>query len=120
MVGSGASEMASVAPVGRGDMTQLEMLKTLVGAARERCVTALCAAWNKDAENIKFVEDWKRSKESGDVTCMPACFAAFEGALLVGMQKILYIPEAMAKPGAEDIVLPPRSEERRVGKECRN
>ncbi|RYP62208.1 hypothetical protein DL769_007397 [Monosporascus sp. CRB-8-3] len=109
MVGSGASEMASVAPVGRGDMIQLEMLKTLVGAARERCVTALCAAWNKDAENIKFVEDWKRSKESGDVTCMPACFAAFEGALLVGMQKILYIPEAMAKPGAEDIVLPPPS-----------
>lgn len=107
LVGSGASEMASVAPVGKGDLKQLEMLKTLVGAARERCVTALCAAWNKDAENIKFVEDWKRSKEAGDVTCMPACFAAFEGALLGGMQKILYISEAMSKPGAGDIVLPP-------------
>ncbi len=107
LVGSGASEMASIAPVGQGDAKQLEMLKTLVGAARERCVTALCAAWNKDAENIKFVEDWKRSKEAGDVTCMPACFAAFEGALLAGMQKILYISEAMTKPGAADIVLPP-------------
>ena len=107
LVGSGASEMASVAPVGQGDAKQLEMLKTMVGAARERCVTALCAAWNKDAENIKYVEDWKRSKEAGDITSMPACFSAFEGALLVGMQKILYIPEATAKSGAQDIVPPP-------------
>ncbi|KAI1136979.1 exocyst complex component Sec5-domain-containing protein [Hypoxylon sp. FL0543] len=107
LVGSGASEMASVAPVSQGDPKQVEMLKTLVGAARERCVTALCAAWNKDAENIKYVEDWKRSKEMGDVTRMPASFAAFEGALLSGMQKILYIPEAMAKSGSGDIVLPP-------------
>ncbi|KAI1410819.1 exocyst complex component Sec5-domain-containing protein [Hypoxylon sp. FL1857] len=107
LVGSGASEMASVAPVSQGDPKQLEMLKTLVGAARERSVTALCAAWNKDAENIKYVEDWKRAKEMGDVTRMPASFAAFEGALLSGMQKILYIPEAMAKSGSGDIVLPP-------------
>ncbi|KAI1459332.1 exocyst complex component Sec5-domain-containing protein [Annulohypoxylon moriforme] len=107
LVGSGASEMASVAPVRQEDVKQLEMLKTLVGAARERSVTALCAAWNKDAENIKYVEDWKRTKEMGDVTRMPASFASFEGALLSGMQKILYIPEAMAKSGSGDIVLPP-------------
>ena len=107
LVGSGASEMAGVDPVGQGDAKQLEMLKTMVGAARERCVTALCAAWNKDAENIKFVEDWKRSKEAGDVTSMPACFSTFEGALLVGMQKILYIPEATAKSGTQDIVPAP-------------
>ena len=107
LVGSGASEMAGVAPVGQGDAKQLEMLKTMVGASRERCVTALCAAWNKDAENIKYVEDWKRSKEAGDITSMPACFSAFEGALLVGMQKILYIPEATAKSGVQDIVPPP-------------
>ncbi|KAI0140089.1 exocyst complex component Sec5-domain-containing protein [Hypoxylon sp. NC0597] len=107
LVGSGASEMASVAPVSQGDPKQVELLKNLVGAARERCVSALCAAWSKDAENIKYVEDWKRSKEIGDVTRMPASFAAFEGALLSGMQKILYIPEAMAKSGSGDIVLPP-------------
>ncbi|KAI1470216.1 exocyst complex component Sec5-domain-containing protein [Daldinia caldariorum] len=109
LVGSGASEMASIAPVRQGDAKQLEMLKTLVGAARERCVTALCAAWNKDAENIKYVEDWKRSKEMGDITRMPTSFASFEGALLSGMQKILYIPEAMAKPGSGDIVSAPTS-----------
>ncbi|KAI2465096.1 exocyst complex component Sec5-domain-containing protein [Annulohypoxylon bovei var. microspora] len=107
LVGSGASEMASVAPVKQEDVKQVEMLKTLVGAARERSVTALCAAWNKDAENIKYVEDWKRTKEMGDVTRMPASFASFEGALLSGMQKILYIPEAMAKPGSGEIVLAP-------------
>ncbi|ORY62934.1 exocyst complex component Sec5-domain-containing protein [Pseudomassariella vexata] len=107
LVGSGASEMASIAAVGQNDGKLLELLRTLVGAARERCVTAICAAWNKDAENIKYVEDWQRSREMGDVTRMPESFAAFEGALLSGMQKILYISEAMAKPGAAEIVLPP-------------
>ncbi|KAH7031109.1 exocyst complex component Sec5-domain-containing protein [Microdochium trichocladiopsis] len=107
LVGSGASEMASMAPVARDDGKQLELLRNMVGAARERCVTALCGAWNADAQNIKLVEDWRRSKEMGDVTRMPASFSAFEGALLAGMQKILYISEAQSKPGARDIVLPP-------------
>ena len=106
-IGSGASEMASITPVTQIDEKQIEHLKTLVGAARERCVTAICAAWNKDAENIKYVEDWQRSRELGDVTRMPTTFAAFEGSLLSGMQKILYISEAMTKPDTADIVLPP-------------
>ncbi|GAB1319006.1 Exocyst complex component S5 [Madurella fahalii] len=107
LVGAGASDMASISPVGQGDAAEVERVKTLVGIARERCVTALCAAWNRDAENIKYVEDWNRSPDSKDVTKMPTSFAAFEGALLGGMQKILYISEAMSKPGAGDIVLPP-------------
>ncbi len=107
LVGAGASEMAGISPVGRGDATEIERLKTLVGAARERCVTALCAAWNKDAENVKHIEDWHQAADRKDVTKMPAGFATFEGAILTGMQKILYISEAMAKPGAGDIVLPP-------------
>lgn len=107
LVGSGAADMASIGPVAAGDSQVIERLKALVGASRERCVTALCAAWNRDAENIKYVEDWHRSVELGDVTRMPSSFAAFEGTLLVGMQKILYISEAMSKPGAGDIVFPP-------------
>ncbi|KAL1842195.1 hypothetical protein VTJ49DRAFT_5882 [Mycothermus thermophilus] len=107
LVGSGAADMASIDPVGKGDAAELERVRALVGAARERCVTALCAAWNRDAENIKYVEDWHRSPDSRDVTKMPASFAAFEGALLTGMQNILYVSDAMSKPGAEDIVLPP-------------
>lgn len=107
LVGGGASDMASISPVGKGDVAEIERVKALVGVARERCVTALCAAWNRDAENIKYVEDWNRSPDSRDVTRMPASFAAFEGALLTGMQKILYISEAMSKPGAGDIVVAP-------------
>lgn len=107
LVGSGSCDMASLAPVSGGDGVVLERLRTLVGSARERCVTAVCAAWNKDAENIKFVEDWSRSPERKDVTRMPASFKAFESSLLTGMQQILYISDAMSKPGAGDIVQPP-------------
>jgi len=107
VVGSGASEMASIAPVRQGDAAEVERLKTLVNVARERCVTALCAAWNRDAENIKFVEDWNRSPDRKDVTKMPSSFASFEGALLGGMQKILYISDATTEQEAGDMVLPP-------------
>ncbi|KAH6692369.1 exocyst complex component Sec5-domain-containing protein [Plectosphaerella plurivora] len=110
LVGSGAADLAGLAPIKvASDGGVVDGLRTLVGAARERCVTAICAAWNKDAENIKYVEDWYRSPDAGDVTRMPSTFAAFEGALLAGMQKILYISEAMSKPGAGDIVLAPPS-----------
>ncbi|KAG6301911.1 hypothetical protein E4U09_004234 [Claviceps aff. purpurea] len=107
LVGAGASEMANLDPVASEKPQVTEQLRNLVGACRERCVVALCAAWNRDAENIRFVEDWQRPADSGDVTRMPAAFSAFEGALLSGMQKILYIPDAMEKPGAANIVLPP-------------
>ncbi|GFP53525.1 exocyst complex component SEC5 [Trichoderma asperellum] len=107
LVGSGASDLATIDPIRSGNGQVLEQLKALIGVSRERCVTALCTAWNKDAENMKFIEDWQPSAESGDVTRMPASFAVFEGALLTGMQKILYISEAMSKPNAGDIVLPP-------------
>ncbi|KAJ4425104.1 Exocyst complex component S5 [Gnomoniopsis sp. IMI 355080] len=109
LVGSGACDMASLAPVARGDGVVADRLRALVGSARDRCVTAVCAAWNKDAENIKYVEDWSRSPERKDVTKMPASFKAFESALLTGMQQILYISDAMSKPGAGDIVQAPPS-----------
>ncbi|KAM4056627.1 exocyst complex component sec5 domain-containing protein [Hirsutella rhossiliensis] len=107
LVGSGASDMACIGPVATRDPQLLDHLKSLVGISRERCVTALCAAWNTDAENIKYVEDWQRAPGSKDVTRMPAAFSSFEGALLSGMQKILYILEAMEKTDAGNIVLPP-------------
>ncbi|CAG8952478.1 hypothetical protein HYFRA_00001225 [Hymenoscyphus fraxineus] len=105
LVGTGASEMASISLIENGDGVALERLKTLVGGARERCVTAICAAWNKDAENIKVLEDWRRSPEKRNLTRMPANFSAFESAVLTGMQKILYISEA--KAGSAQVVLPP-------------
>ncbi|KAF5026715.1 hypothetical protein F66182_1182 [Fusarium sp. NRRL 66182] len=107
LVGAGAGDLASIEPIESGEGQVIDRLRSLVGGSRERCVTALCAAWNRDAENIKYVEDWQRSVEMGDVTRMPASFAAFEGTVLSGMQKILYIPDAMSRSGSGDIVLPP-------------
>lgn len=107
MVGSGASQLALIAPVRQGDAAEVERLKSLVNVARERCVTALCAAWNRDAENIKFVEDWSRSPDRKDVTKMPLTFATFEGALLAGMQKILYISDVATEQEAGYLVQPP-------------
>ncbi|KAK6606323.1 exocyst complex component sec5 [Botrytis cinerea] len=78
LVGSGASEMSEVSPVISGDGSALERLKALVGGARERCVTAILAAWNKDAENIKVLEDWRRSPDKRDLTRMPANFSSAE------------------------------------------
>jgi exocyst complex component 2 len=107
LVGTGASEMAAVSAVNKGDVDAIERLKTLVSGARERCVSAICAAWNRDAENIKVLEDWRRSPERRDLTRIPAYFGSFESAVLTGMQKILYISEAVVKPGFADVVSPP-------------
>jgi exocyst complex component 2 len=105
LVGTGASEMASISAISNGNSAALERLRALVGGARERCVTAICAVWNKDAENIKVLEDWRRSAEKRNLTRMPANFGAFESAVLSGMQKILYISEA--KVGSAEVVFPP-------------
>jgi exocyst complex component 2 len=107
LVGTGASEMAAVSAVNKGDDAAVERLKMLVSGARERCVSAICAAWNRDAENIKVLEDWRRSPEKRDLTRIPAYFGSFESAVLTGMQKILYISEAVVKPGFADVVSPP-------------
>lgn len=107
LIGSGASEMAAISPVVQYDSQALDRLRLFVGAARERCVTAICAAWNKDAENIKVLEDWRRSAETRDVTRMPANFSAFESAILTGMQRILYISEARTRSGHDNVVTPP-------------
>jgi exocyst complex component 2 len=107
IVGSAAGEMAAISPPGRSNEANMERLRGLVSSARERCVKAICAAWNKDAENIKTLEDWKRSSERKELTKMPSNFAEFESAVLSGLQRMLYIPEAIVKPGTEPVVLPP-------------
>ncbi|KAJ6180898.1 hypothetical protein N7519_011359 [Penicillium mononematosum] len=105
-VGTAASEMAALRPIGGSGKTY-DLLKTLVSISRERCARVACAAWSKDAEVCKMLEDWTRDSEKRDLTKMPGFFVAFESAILGGMQKILYISEAMAKPGSVDVVTPP-------------
>lgn len=106
IVGSAASEMAALRPVGSAGPTH-DLLKALVSISRERSARVACAAWNKDAEVCKLLEDWTRDSEKRDLTKMPGFFVAFESANLGGLQKILYISEAMSKSGSMDVVTPP-------------
>ncbi|EER40693.1 exocyst complex component Sec5 [Histoplasma capsulatum H143] len=100
------SGLPAMSPISSGGSTY-DKLKLLVSGTRERSVRAVCAAWNKDAEGVKYLEDWTRDSERKDMTKMPGLFVAFESAVLSGMQKILYISEAMTKPGIVDVVTPP-------------
>lgn len=106
ILGTAASEMAALGPVGSAGPTY-DQLKTLVSIARERSARVACSAWSKDAEICKMLEDWTRDSEKRDLTKMPGLFLAFESAILGGMQKILYISEAMAKSGSVDVVTQP-------------
>lgn len=107
LLGSSASETMAIRPVASGK-TLPEKLRIMVTAARERCARAACAAWGRDAEMFKYLEDWSRASDQPELTSMPSRFAAFESTVFTGMQKILYIPEAaMTKPGSVGIVSPP-------------
>ncbi|KAJ5832099.1 hypothetical protein N7474_000410 [Penicillium riverlandense] len=106
IIGTAASDMAALPPVNGGGQPH-DLLKVLVSTARERCARVACAAWSKDAENCKMLEDWTRDSEKRDLTKMPGLFFAFESTILSGMQKILYISEAMTKPGSVDVVTQP-------------
>ncbi|KAJ5391704.1 hypothetical protein N7509_007194 [Penicillium cosmopolitanum] len=105
-VGTAASEMAALRPVGSAGPTH-DLLKSLVSVVRERAARVACDAWSKDAEICKMLEDWTRDSEKRDLTKMPGLFTAFEGAILGGMQKILYISDAAAKSGSVDVVTQP-------------
>lgn len=78
-----------------------------VSGARERSLRAACAAWAKDAEVLKYLEDWTRANEHQELTNVPSCFTSFETVILLGMQKILYISEAASKSGAATVITPP-------------
>jgi exocyst complex component 2 len=108
LVGTAASEMTALSPI-KGGSHSYEKIKAMVGGARERCVRAVCDAWNKDAESCKNLEDWTRSPENRDQTKMPMHFVGFEKSILLGLQKILYFSEAQTKPGSTDVVTPPPS-----------
>lgn len=106
IIGTAASEMASLRPVSSSDGGH-DQLKSLVSVTRERAVRAVCSVWNKDAEHCKMLEDWTRDPEQRDLTKMPGLFVAFESAILGGLQKILYVSEAMAKSDIVDVVTQP-------------
>lgn len=106
LIGTAASEMAALSPITAGSKSY-DHLKSLVSVTRERSVRVACATWNRDAENCKMLEDWTRDPERRELTTMPGLFVAFESTVMAGMQKILYISEAMSKAGSVDVVTPP-------------
>jgi exocyst complex component 2 len=106
IIGAAAGEMATLGPVASNGNTR-ELLKALVSVIRERSVRIACSAWGKDAEVCRLLEDWTRDSKRRDLTKMPRLFVNFENAMLGGMQKILYISEAMAKPGTVAVVTQP-------------
>ncbi|KAL3494490.1 exocyst complex component Sec5-domain-containing protein [Aspergillus germanicus] len=106
IIGAAAGEMATLGPVSSNGNTR-ELLKALVSVIRERSVQIACSAWGKDAEVCRLLEDWTRDSKRRDLTKMPGLFVNFENAMLGGMQKILYISEAMAKPGTVAVVTQP-------------
>lgn len=107
LVGIAASEMASLTVI-KSTRTGGESLKTLVGAVRERCVGAVCAAWTPDSEKCKYMELWQRSADRRDLTTFPASFMAFEEKLLGSTQKIAFISEAASASGRDgDVLVPP-------------
>lgn len=107
LIGTAASEMVLLRPVASGS-SLLEKFKGTIASARDRSLRAVCAAWNRDAELCKYLEDWSRKSDQEDLTNLPERFGAFETAVLLGVQKILYIPEAAnVKPGATSVVTPP-------------
>ena len=107
LLGTAAGEMLAISPVA-SETTFSERLRFLVAGARERSAKAVCAAWNRDAELCKVLEDWTCLAEKRDLTRMPSYFKAFEAAVLSGMQRILYIPDATSpRPGAPALISPP-------------
>ena len=107
LLGSAATEAITIGPIASGH-TLSDKLRAMVTSARERSARAACAAWGRDAEMCKLMEDWSRASDQPELTNMPARFSALESTLLSGMQRILYIPEAaVTKSGSVAIVSPP-------------
>lgn len=112
LVGTAMSEMASMSPI-KSAPDRREKLKSTIISVRERCIAAICASWNSDAEKCRVLESWTRSPERRDLTLMPAYFEAWEERVLTNVQKIAYISDAVALKsngaGSGVEVIPPPS-----------
>ncbi|KAF2279317.1 uncharacterized protein EI97DRAFT_412232 [Westerdykella ornata] len=113
LIGSAANEMASLRLPETNPQSRIDdAMKLLVGVVRERCVQAVCAAWNTDAENLKVLEDWTRDMERKEITItnMPSRFLAIQTMLLTNLQKIMYVSGSEGgSKAAIDVVVPPSS-----------
>ncbi|PVH93862.1 hypothetical protein DM02DRAFT_540653 [Periconia macrospinosa] len=106
LIGTAVNELASFQISASGSAPRMDdALRQVIGSVRERCIQAVCAAWNTDAENIKVLEDWSRDADRKDITTMPNRFLAVQSFLLNNLQKIMYV-EASTKTNV-DVIIPP-------------
>ena len=108
IVGSAFTEVASLRAISSSPKIQ-EGFRIAINGARERCVSALAAAWIRDAENFRLVETWTRSNERRDLTKVPGYFLAYESSVLSGLQKLAYIPDVASNAGSVNLITPPTS-----------
>jgi exocyst complex component 2 len=104
LIGTAINELASLQLAELGAASH-ENLRSVLGGVRERCVQAVCAAWNTDAEKLKVLEDWTRNPDRKDTTNLPQRFMAVQTFLLNNLQKTLYV-EPSSKTRV-DVVVPP-------------
>lgn len=108
LVGGAAMELAGLRLLTSTSNIQ-ERLKTLINGTRERCVSAVAAAWIRDAEMFHLMETFARSNERKDLTKMPGYFLAYQSAVLSGLQRLAYITDVTSKAGSFSLVTPPAS-----------
>ncbi|KAL8834701.1 MAG: hypothetical protein Q9170_003645 [Blastenia crenularia] len=108
LVGGAATDLAGLRPIASSTKIQ-ESFKALITGARERCVSAVVAAWLRDAHSFHLVETWTRSNERRDVTKMPGYFQAYQSNVLSGLQKLAYIPDMTSKANSSKLITPPTS-----------
>lgn len=108
LVGTAAMELGDLRPLSSSSRVQ-EGLKTLINGTRERCVSALAAAWIRDAEKFHLMETFARSSDRRELTKLPAYFLAFEKAVLSGLDRLVYVPGVTSKAGSSILITPPTS-----------
>ncbi|KAK0934418.1 Exocyst complex component S5 [Friedmanniomyces endolithicus] len=115
LVGSAATSLAGLSVMkqqARAGSAGVEGWRILVGAVRERCVHALCAAWAADADRVRGLETWVRSEvgERRDLTTMPGLFMSYEERVLAGFQRIAYVGDGGGSAngsGSGEVIIPP-------------
>jgi exocyst complex component 2 len=106
LISTASNELASLPLLETGATSRLDdPLRLLLGSVRERCAQAICAAWDKDAEKLKVLEDWTRNPDRKDTTNLPQRFLAVQSFLLNNLQKTLYV-QASSKTTV-DVIVPP-------------
>ncbi|KAK9314263.1 exocyst complex component Sec5-domain-containing protein [Lipomyces starkeyi] len=102
-MGSVASELAGLSISSR----HIDVLRTMMGTIRERCVGAACLSWQQDAKRFNIIEEWTPIS-TRKCTRIPELFLQYQSVVLDGLQQLVFIPGAEKKSKVV-VILPPSS-----------